>query len=214
MIRHARSSVLSVGCAALLLPAWFAAETFAEVAQNEAHGFVSVHEVEIAAPPERVWEALMEEVDEWWDPAHTYSGDARNMRFGVLGGFGVLWEDLDRGPSKPLGAIRGAVRHMDIDMVRPPKTLRLRGALGPLQPLAVVGSMAFDLEAMDATSETSESGNKHTRLAYRYVVNGPQLRDWAEPVDRVMGEQLARLRRHVETGKPTAATDDDSDEAP
>lgn len=210
MTRHRHSRVLSIGRAALLLPALFAAETFAAVAKNEAHGFVSVHEVEIAAPPERVWEALVEEVDEWWDPAHTYSGDANNMEFGALGPLGGLWEDLDDGSgSKALGAIRGIVRHMDFDMVRPPKTLRLRGALGPLQPLAVVGSMTFDLEAMAATSEAAENGNKHTRLAYRYVVNGPQLRDWAEPVDRVMGEQLQRLRRFVEIGEPTAATDDE-----
>lgn len=212
MIRHAHSRARSIGRAALLLPALFAADAFAEVAKNEAHGFVSVHEVEIAAPPERVWEALVDEVDEWWDPAHTYSGDAQNMQFGMLGPLGGLWEDLDDGSSsRAIGAVRGIVRHMDFDMVRPPKTLRLRGALGPLQPLAVVGSMTFDLAAMDTASEAAENGNTHTRLAYRYVVNGPQLRDWAEPVDRVMGEQLERLRRFVETGDPNAAT---SDEAP
>lgn len=71
--------------------------------------------------------------------------------------------------------------------------------------------MTFDLAAVAAASTAAENGNQHTRLAYRYVVNGPQLRDWAEPVDRVMGEQLARLRRFVETGEPTLAT---SDEAP
>ena len=202
MIRHPHSRARSIGRAALLLPALFAAATFAEVAQNEAHGFVSVHEVEIAAPPEGVWEALMEEVDEWWDPAHTYTGDARNMHFDALDPLGVLWEELEDG---------GFVVHLHIDMARPPKTLRLRGALGPLQPLAVVGSMTFDLAAVDTASAAAENGNTRTRLAYRYVVNGPQLRDWAEPVDRVMGEQLARLRRFVETGEPTAAT---SDEAP
>ena len=200
MARYAHSRVLSMMPTALLLAGLFAPSAVADVQKNEAHGFVSVHEVEIAAPPERVWEALVEEVDEWWDPAHTYSGDAGNMEFvKEFGGHAIwLWEWWDK----------NHVRHMDVDLSLPPKTLRLRGALGPLQPLAVVGSMTFNLA--EATESVSGNGSQKTRLAYRYVVQGPALRDWAEPVDRVMGEQLDRLRRHVETGKPTAPPRDDS----
>lgn len=182
-----------------------APNAFAEVAENEAHGFVSVHEMAIAAPPERVWEALVEEVGRWWDPAHTYSGDASNLDFVLLVGQG-LWEEFREGDGE-----ESYVRHMDIDMIRPPRTLRLRGGIGPLQPLAVVGSMTFNLQPMpESAPEAPEEGASGTRLAYRYVVNGPRLRDWAEPVDRVMGEQLARLRRYVETGRPAAPAPDDS----
>lgn len=170
---------------AMLLAVCCNPPTFGAVTESDEGGFVSVHEVEVAAPPERVFQALVAEVHAWWDPAHTYTGDASNLTFNE---FPALWERLSD---------EGFVRHMFIDVVRPPRTLRLSGGLGPLQPLAVVGSMTFDLEPADGG----------TRLAYRYVVNGRRVEELAAPVDRVMGEQLARLKRYVETGSPDAKPD-------
>ena len=166
--------------AASLAAAWLALPGWAAVLESDAGGFVSAHEVEIAAPRARVFEALVAEVGVWWDPAHTYTGDASNMTFSE---FPALWERFSD---------EGFVRHMAIDMVRPPATLRLSGGLGPLQPLAVTGSMTFELE----------DAGKGTKLAYRYLVNGRGLQDRAGPVDRVMVGQLERLRRYVETGTP------------
>lgn len=160
-----------------------ATPAFADIVEATDTGFVSTHEIEFTAPPARVFHALMSEVASWWDPAHTYSGDAANVSFTTT----ALHEKL---------ADAGFVRHMAIDMARPPTTLRLRGGMGPLQPLAVAASMTFNLEP-------TPNG---TRLHYRYVVNGPGLHDWAEPVDRVMGGQLQRLRRFVETGEPVPST--------
>ena len=171
-----------------------------EVVEVRDDGFVSTFEVEIKAAPKRTFDALWKDVAKWWDPAHTYTGDSENMYLSDLIGF---VEDLSPlVPSDPPEEARRPlfdddllgpfVRHMDIDMVQPPTALRLRGAMGPLQTHAVMGSMTFDLEA-------TEDG---TRLRYRYVVNGPRLREWAEPVDRVMGGQLQRLRRYVESGDP------------
>ena len=179
-----------------------------DVVEVRDDGFVSAFEVEIKAAPEPTFDALWKDVAKWWDPAHTYTGDAENMEFFELGG---LFEDLsslvpaddsDQSESKPRSLFDFSVSpfalHMDIDMVQPPTALRLRGAMGPLQTLAVMGSMTFDLEA-------TEDG---TRLRYRYVVNGPRLREWAEPVDRVMGGQLQRLRRYVESGDPAPPEED------
>ena len=168
-------------CAASL--AAYAAPTLADVVEARDDGFVSTYEIEIAAPPTRVFRALMSEVASWWDPAHTYSGNAANVSFTAT----ALHEKLGD---------TGFVRHMAIDMMRPPTTLRLSGGMGPLQPLAVAASMTFNLEP-------TPNG---TRLRYRYVVNGTGLHDWAEPVDRVMGGQLQRLRRFVETGEPVPST--------
>ena len=79
-----------------------------------------------------------------------------------------------------------------MDHVHRGQRLRLSGGLGPLRPLAVAGSMSFDLE-------DSLVG---TRLTYRYAVTGRKLAEWARPVDRVMRGQVERLRRYVETGTP------------
>ena len=152
----------------------------AEVVDVDDLGFVSRHVVDIEAPPERVYEALTAEVANWWDPAHSYSGDAANF---TLGEGPCLCESLPDG---------GEVVHMLVVLRRPGKALRLSGGLGPLQALGVSGGMTFDLDATDAG----------TRLVYRYAVTGRGTRDWAAPVDRVQWGQLERLRRYVETGSP------------
>ena len=178
-----RQAHLAYGGVAAVVALGMALPAAAAVVEVDDGGFVSAHEIEIAAPPKRVFEALVAEVGAWWDPAHTYSGDASNLTFSQ---FPALWERISD---------EGFVRHMAIDVVRPPTMLRLSGGLGPLQPLAVAGSMTFELAA-------TEEG---TKLAYRYVVNGRRLERLAEPVDRVMGGQLERLRRYVETGSPGEA---------
>lgn len=161
----------------------FAWGACAEVLEAHDDGFVSAHEIAIEATPSRVFDALVDEVDRWWDPAHSYSGDAASFSLDTVCG---LCESVDAGS--------GLVRHMRVDAWRPGKTLVLGGGLGPLLRLGVAGSMSFDLEAT-ATG---------TRLAYRYTVSGRNVGAWAEPVDRVQLGQLLRLKRYVETGSAVA----------
>ncbi len=173
---------------ALALAAVVAAPLAAEVALVDERGFVSEHELHIAATPDRVFEALVDDVGTWWDPAHTYWGDSSRLTFEC--GFNLaLCEDSADG--------EGFARHMTVDSVRPGKSLVLSGGLGPLQPLGVAASMSFRLKA------TADG----MRLDYRYIVNGRDLEQLAEPVDRVQGEQLARLKRYVETGSPEPTSD-------
>ena len=161
----------------------FAWGACAEVLEADDDGFVSAHEVAIGAPRSRVFDALVDEIDRWWDPAHSYSGDAANFSLDAVCG---LCESVD--------SDSGWVRHMRVDVLRPGKSLVLAGGLGPLQRLGVAGSMSFDLEAT-ATG---------TRLVYRYTVSGRNVGAWAEPVDRVQLGQLLRLKRYVETGSAVA----------
>ncbi|MYE24425.1 MAG: SRPBCC domain-containing protein [Gammaproteobacteria bacterium] len=173
---------------ALALAAVVATPLAAEVTVVDERGFVSEHELHIAAPPDRAFTALVDEIGAWWDPAHTYWGDSSRLTFEC--GFDLaLCEDSEDG--------EGFARHMTVDSVRPGESLVLSGGLGPLQPLGVAASMSFRLRA-------AEQG---TRLDYRYIVNGRDLEQLAEPVDRVQGEQLARLKRYVETGNPEPASD-------
>lgn len=174
------STVRNSFLAAFVALAWSAS---AEVLEADERGFVSGHEIEIEATPTRVFDALVDEVDQWWDPAHSYSGDAANFSFDTVCG---LCERLDSGS--------GMVRHMRVDALRHGKSLVLGGGLGPLQRLGVAGSMSFDFEA-------TRTG---TRVTYRYTVNGRNVGAWAEPVDRVQLGQLMRLKHYVETGSPVA----------
>jgi hypothetical protein len=72
------------------------------------------------------------------------------------------------------------------------------GGLGPLQSMAVNGSMTFTL---------SQADNGGTKLEYEYAVGGYSpdgLEGIAGPVDRVQLEQLQRLQHFIETGNPDA----------
>lgn len=157
----------------------------AEVVEADEHGFVSAHEVRIAADPDRVFEALISDVSRWWDSSHTFSGDAANLSFDCIVALALCesWGESDE----------NFVLHLRVDAVLPERRrLVLSGGLGPLQPLGVAGSMTFDAEA-------HESG---TLLRYRYIVHGRHVGDWAVPVDRVQLGQIMRLKRFVETGSP------------
>ena len=163
-----------------------AGPVFGDLVEADDAGFVSSHEIEIGVPPVRVFDALIDEVAEWWDPAHSYSGDAANFSFDAgSSGALALVEDLGDG---------GFVIHLRVVFARRPETLVLTGGLGPLQRLGVADSMSFDLEA-------TQTG---TKLSYRYTVNGRNVAPLAEPVDRVQLGQLERLKHYVETGSPVS----------
>jgi len=156
----------------------------AEVIDAQPGGFTVRDSFTIAAPPARVWEALAK-VGAWWDPAHTYSGDAANLRIELRpGGF---WQE-----TLPGG---GGARHMVVVNVQPGKLLRTEGALGPLQALGVTAHLTWTLEAADGATAVTQT----------YDVGGHApggLDKLAPTVDRVLGEQAARLKRYVETGAP------------
>jgi hypothetical protein len=90
----------------------------------------------------------------------------------------------------------GSVQHMTVILAEPGKTLRMRGALGPLQEQAVVGTITWTL---------TEAGPR-TRVEMTYVVGG-YMRGGLEPVakivDTVLGTQVQRLKQYIESGRPS-----------
>ena len=157
----------------------------ADVTASTAGGFVSEHVLVIAAPRERVFHSLTDEVGRWWDAQHSYSGDAANFSIDTKPG-GCFCERIKD----------GAVVHMTVVFAQRDKLLRMVGGLGPLQQMAVSGSMTFAL---------SDADNGATRLHYTYAVGGyapDGLDKLAIPVDQVQLGQLQRLQRYVETGSP------------
>lgn len=157
-----------------------AAGADAAVVARAAGGFVLRHEVTFAAPPSRVYQALSD-VSAWWDPDHTYSGDAAKLSLDARAG-GCFCEALAGG---------GSVEHMRVVFAAPGRLLRLAGGLGPLQGMGVSGAMDFAL--------AEHPGG--TRLVFTYSVAGfapDGLEAMAEPVDGVLAIQLGRLAAHLE----------------
>lgn len=171
-------AVRGLGLAAALAPAL----ANAEVTDRSPAGFEVTEKATIAAPADKVWTAIMHP-DRWWDPKHTWSGKAKNLAFDASGCF---CETLPR----------GAVRHMTIVYADGKTALRMAGALGPLQFTGADGHMGITLK---------EAGGA-TEVVMTYDVGGYAkgglAEQFAAPVDMVLGQQLARLKKAVETGKP------------
>lgn len=154
----------------------------AEVADRSAAGFEVVERATIAAPPAKVWEALIHP-DRWWDPNHTFSKDAKNLSIDLAGG--CFCEKLPR----------GGVRHMTVAYADGETQLRMFGGLGPLQFTGAAGHLGVRLKPVGGATEVT--------MTYDVggYAKGGLAETYAAPVDEVLGQQLARLKKAVETGK-------------
>jgi hypothetical protein len=158
----------------------------AAVVDSTQAGFLVRSEAVVHAAPDSVYRALTGRIGAWWDSEHTFSGDSRNLSLEAVPG-GCFCEQLPQG---------GGVRHLTVVFVAPGRTLRLVGGLGPLQGAGVAGSLTWTL--VPATPDGTQ-----VRLEYSvggYLRGG--LAGLAPAVDAVLGEQLTRLMRFVETGAP------------
>lgn len=154
----------------------------AEVTDRSAAGFEVTEKATIAGSPTKVWQALMRPA-KWWSSQHTWSGDAKNL---AIDPSGCFCEQLKH----------GAVRHMTVTYAEEDKELRMFGGLGPLQTTGASGHLGVALKPSGAATEvvlTYDVGG---------YAKGGLAEEFAAPVDRVLGEQLGRLKRYVETGKP------------
>ena len=166
-----------------LCAAGLATVAHAEVKRAAADGFLVEHQLTIAAPPKRVFEAVVKP-GAWWSDAHTWSGHASNLTIDpkAQGCFCETWSD-------------GSVEHGHVTHVERDKLLRLDATLGPLQEMALSAVLTFALTAKEDT----------TVLVVTYRGSGDsghKLDAIATPVDAVLGEQLGRLKHYIETGHP------------
>ena len=151
----------------------------AEVRHSTAAGFESHHRLILATTPERAYAALVDDVGLWWDATHSYGGDAAGFSIDDSAG-GCFCEKGD-------GL---AVEHMRVVNAKPGHYLVMRGGLGPLQGMAVTGSMRFEFKPHA----------QGTELIYSYRVGGYYpggLTALADPVDQVQLGQLLRLQKHI-----------------
>lgn len=160
----------------------------AEVLDAAPNGFSLANEVVIEAGRDRVWQAAIAEVGDWWSSAHTISGDARNMSINAVPQ-GCFCEALGD---------QGGVVHMTVTFVNSKVLLRLTGGLGPLGLMGIEGNMVWEFFDDGAG----------TRVTFSYAVGGYRdggLDTVAGPVDSVIADALHRLKAYVETGSPESA---------
>ena len=155
----------------------------AAVVESSTTGFALEQTLYIAAPPERVYAALITPA-KWWNSEHTFSGNAANLTLDARAGgcFCETWNG-------------GSVQHLVVVDTQPGKILRLRGSLGPFQGQGVDGALTFTLKAYAGGTD----------LVLDNIVGG-FMKDgfgkWPPLADAMLGDQMARLKRFVETGSP------------
>jgi len=171
-------TAMMIGAAALLASGM----ADAAVVEAQPNGFEIRQTTQMAAAPDKVWASLVN-VGGWWASSHTFSGDARNLTLEVRPG-GCWCEALPG----------GGVEHMRVVYADPGKTLRLAGALGPLQTTGGTGHLTFSLAPQDGGTAVTM-----TMVFGGYARGG--LNVLAAPVDGVLSEQIARLKALAETGR-------------
>jgi uncharacterized protein YndB with AHSA1/START domain len=151
----------------------------ADVVSTSTNGFVIRSVVTVPGTPAAVYAALVD-VRQWWDKAHTYSGDSKNLTISATPG-GCFCEALPG----------GGVQHGTVALAWPGQTLRIVGALGPLQEMGVSGAMTWQLE----------KAAEGTTVTFTYAVGGFAPAGFAKLaplVDGVMAVQLKAFKAYAD----------------
>lgn len=178
----------------------------AKVTDSSDAGFAVAHTAQVAATPDDVW-TMLRAPEKWWSSDHSWSGDAKNFWMDMQAG-GCFCETLP-GKGEPADKSgRGSVQHARIILAKPGRTLRMSGALGPLQGEAMTGTMTISI------APTTSGGSA---IRFDYVVGGymrlPQ-KEISVAVDTVIGEQLTGLAKALGGALPVAKAAAKPDVAP
>ena len=132
----------------MLALAWVATPATAEVVSAASNGFEVRETVNLVVPPDIAF-AAFRDVPGWWNPEHTYSGDAANLSLNLTPG-GCFCERFPKG---------GGIEHLHVTYVDPGKHVILTGSLGPLLYEATAGVMDVQVK--------STAGGSQLTLDYR-----------------------------------------------
>ncbi|WP_379546248.1 SRPBCC family protein [Qipengyuania sp. DSG2-2] len=173
----------TAACAAGLI---LSAPAAAEVIDQSDDGFVTQDGATVNASPQAVWLALISP-GEWWNDAHTWSGDAGNMTLEPQAN-GCFCERIPATEEDGAIGLAGSVRHMTVIQSFPRRVLRMRGGLGPLQSEPADGVLTITMKGNEDNTET--------QINWTYVVGGHmrfEVPVIAKAVDGVMSQQLTGL---------------------
>jgi uncharacterized protein YndB with AHSA1/START domain len=161
-----------------------AAPASADIVRSDEDGFLTRDEAVVDASPKEVWLALISPA-RWWRSAHTWSGDAANMRLTPQAG-GCFCETIPEVDDPDRFTLEGSVEHMRVIQAYPERALVMRGALGPLQTEPVAGVLTIAISEVDGGTRIVWTYNVGGRMRYEVPVI-------ARAVDGIMGEQLGGL---------------------
>jgi hypothetical protein len=169
---------------ALSLALFAASPAAAEVVSAGPNGFEVRHSINLVIPQPKAFAALSE-IQNWWSKDHTYSGDASRLSLQMRPG-GCFCERLDNG---------GGIEHLRVTYVQPGERAVLTGSLGPLLYEATSGVMDIKVERI--------AGGSRITMDYRaagFAKGGAA--ELAPIVDKVLGDQMKRLRVYAAGGAP------------
>ncbi len=155
------------------------AQAHGEVVYATAGGFSLEVSRDVSVEPGDAYARFLR-VGEWWNGAHTWFGDARNMSIDPQAGGCFCEREGDK-----------SAFHMLVTYVDPGKAMHMVGGLGPLQGLGLHGAMQWQFEANDAGGTT---------IIHRYRVTGyypDGLEALATVVDQVQTDQVNRLQARI-----------------
>ncbi len=177
--------MIRVACVLILLAAVLQPLPLAaKVLDSGASGFTVENGVTVPVDANTAWNALVNNVDEWWPKDHSW--------FGKDGKFTI--EPRAGGCFCEIAGKRQAL-HMTVSFADPGALLRMIGGLGPLQGMGLTGTLDWTFAAV-------EGG---TRITLRYVAGGyttSDLKLFAPIVDQVQGIQLGGLAAFLSKPKP------------
>lgn len=170
--------------AATLLLSTAALPLSAAVIDSSPGGFTIENSIVVPVDAHTAWNALVNDIGQWWPSDHTWTGQSANLSIQPRAG-GCFCE------------IKGAHQalHMTVSYVEPDKLLRMTGGLGPLQGMGLSG-------ALDWRFTAAEGGGTRITLHYRAGGYTPDdLSKFAPAVDQVMAQQLGGLGKFLQ--RPT-----------
>jgi hypothetical protein len=158
------------------------ATSHAEVTDSASNGFTIRHVSNVALDRVALYQLGVNQVGDWWNDDHTFSGSAGNMYIEprALGCFCEVIGDA------------ATVVHLTVTFVSPGQMIRLSGGLGPLGLMGANGNMTWEFaDADDGATMTL------TYAVGGYLDGG--LDSVAAAVDGVLMEQMSRLKSFAES---------------
>lgn len=158
----------------------------AEVVERSADHFVLRYATAVGTTQEDL-AASLEDIGNWWNPDHAYSGDAHNLSL-MLDPGTCFCEALPDGST---------FEHGWVSEYDPGTGVLLEAPLGPLKGRATRADWSIGW-----TGAASGAG---WEVVMTYVVRGPGLGGYADGVDAVMQDQFSRFTRYLHYGPEAPA---------